>query len=67
MNFGVSGEGPVLSEGMVFAIEPMLTQNESAVKVLEDGWTVKTVDGGLAAHVEDTVAVVKNGAKVLTR
>jgi methionyl aminopeptidase len=67
LNFGVPGEGPILREGMVFAIEPMLTQYDSAVKVLEDGWTVKTVDGGLAAHVEDTVAVVRNGAKVLTR
>lgn len=66
-NFGKAGQGPILQEGMVFAIEPMITEHDYAVKVASDGWTVKTVDGGLAAHVEDTVAVVKGGAEVLTR
>jgi len=66
-NFGKAGQGPVLREGMVFAIEPMITEGDYAVKVASDGWTVRTVDGGLAAHVEDTVAVVKDGAEVLTR
>ena len=66
-NFAEPGQGPILREGMTLAIEPMITEKDYAVKVMEDGWTVKTVDGGLAAHVEDTVAVVSGGAEVLTR
>jgi methionyl aminopeptidase len=66
-NFGVTGEGPILREGMVFAIEPMITEKSEKIKIMGDKWTVKTVDGGLAAHVEDTVAVASSGAEVLTR
>ena len=66
-NFGKSGQGPILREGMTFAIEPMITQGDYAVRVAPDGWSIKTVDGGLSAHVEDTVVVVKDGAEVLTR
>jgi methionyl aminopeptidase len=66
-NYGAPGEGPILREGMVFAIEPMITESNPAVKIMSDGWTIRTVDGGMAAHVEDTVAVVKGGAEVLTR
>ncbi len=66
-NYVDGGQGPILREGMTLAIEPMITQGDYEVKVLEDGWTVKTVDGGLAAHVEDTIAVVKDGVEILTR
>lgn len=66
-NYAESGPGPMLREGMTLAIEPMITEKDYAVKTMDDGWTVKTIDGGLAAHVEDTVAVTKNGAEVLTR
>lgn len=66
-NFGESGGSPVLREGMTLAIEPMITQGDYKVKKMSDGWTIKTVDGGFAAHVEDTIAVVKGGAEVLTR
>lgn len=66
-NYGRPGKGPVLREGMTFAIEPMITQMDYAVRTMGDGWTIKTVDGGLAAHVEDTVAVTKDGSEVLTR
>jgi len=66
-NFGKSGQGPVLREGMTFAIEPMITIGSYEVKTAIDGWSIKTVDGSWAAHVEDTVAVTKNGAQVLTR
>lgn len=66
-NFGRPGQGPILQEGMTLAIEPMITEKDYAVKIMADGWTAKTVDGGLAAHVEDTVVVVRNGAEILTR
>ena len=66
-NFCTPGNGPLLREGMTLAIEPMLTQKSPDVRILSDGWTAKTVDGGLAAHVEDTVLITSNGAEVLTR
>jgi len=66
-NFGKPGRGPILEPGVTLAIEPMITERDYAVKVMDDGWTVKTVDGGLAAHVEDTVVVLEDGVEVLTR
>lgn len=66
-NYGKPGRGPVLQEGMTFAIEPMITEKSYRVHVLADGWTVKTVDGGLGAHVEDTIAVTAHGAEIFTR
>ncbi|HET6497901.1 MAG TPA: type I methionyl aminopeptidase [Coriobacteriia bacterium] len=65
-NFGPAGQGPTLASGMVFAIEPMVNEGGSAVRSLEDGWTVVTVDGSLSAHFEHTVAVTENGPLVLT-
>ncbi len=55
-----------LRPGMVLAVEPMLTLGEPQTRVLDDGWSVVTVDGRLACHVEHTVAVTRNGADVLT-
>ena len=66
-NFGKPGQGPVLQEGMTLAIEPMITEKNYAVRIMPDGWTARTVDGGLAGHVEDTIVVTKNGAEILTR
>jgi methionyl aminopeptidase len=66
-NFGQAGHGPVLKEGMVFAIEPMVNAGGPAVRVLDDNWTAVTVDGGLSAHFEHMVAVTRNGPDVLTR
>lgn len=66
-NYGESGRGPRLAEGMVLAIEPMVNAGRPAVKVLADGWTAVTRDGSLSAHFEHTVAVTANGARVLTR
>ncbi|MGD1997399.1 MAG: type I methionyl aminopeptidase [Candidatus Dependentiae bacterium] len=66
-NFGKPGEGPLLRPGMTLAIEPMITEKHYAVKVQADGWTVNTVDGGLSAHVEDTVVVTATGVEILTR
>ncbi|MBU4270027.1 type I methionyl aminopeptidase [Candidatus Dependentiae bacterium] len=66
-NFGKPGLGPVLRSGMTLAIEPMITQGGFDVRVMADGWTVKTVDGGIAAHVEDTVLVTTGMPEILTR
>lgn len=65
-NYGKAGSGELLAEGMVIAIEPMFTLGAYKLKVDDDGWTVRTADGSLAAHFEHTVAVGKNGAEILT-
>lgn len=57
----------VLREGLCIAIEPMLNVGGAAVRTLDDDWTVVTQDGSLSAHWEDTVAVTKDGPRVLTR
>lgn len=66
-NFGRSGHGVRLTPGMVIAIEPMITLGKPAVKVLGDGWTVKTRDASLAAHFEHTIAITSDGAVILTK
>ncbi len=65
-NFGLPGRGPRLRAGNTLAIEPMITTGSGAVVELDDGWTVVTADGGLAAHVEHTVLVTEHGPTVLT-
>jgi methionyl aminopeptidase len=64
--FGKAGTGMVLKEGMVLAIEPMLCENEYFIDLDNDGWTIRTKDGGLSAHFEHTIAVTKNGCRILT-
>jgi methionyl aminopeptidase len=66
VNYGKPGKGPLLREGMTFAIEPMITAGKYDVYVTNDGWTVKTVDRSLAAHVEDTIAITSAGPVILT-
>ena len=66
-NFGAAGTGMRLEPGVVLAIEPMITAGDYHVKVLEDGWTVVTEDGSLAAHFEHTIAVTEQGPLVLTK
>lgn len=66
-NYGEPGRGPKLREGMVLAIEPMITAGRPDVRVLEDHWTAVTADGSDSAHFEHTVAVTSNGPWVLTR
>ena len=66
-NYGQPGTGVRLKPGMVLAIEPMINEKTHDVKVLEDGWTVVTCDGGLSAHFEHTVAITENGPEILTR
>jgi methionyl aminopeptidase len=65
-NFGRAGRGPVLTEGMALAIEPMLVLGSPRTRLLDDGWTVVSADGGLSAHFEHTVAVTADGPWVLT-
>lgn len=66
-NFGSAGHGPVLKEGMVLAIEPMVNAGAADVRVLDDRWTAVTADGACSAHFEHMVAVTRNGPDVLTR
>ena len=66
-NFGTAGRGPRLVNGMVLAIEPMVNEKSHVVKTMSDGWTTKTVDGGLAAHFEHTIAITPNGPVILTQ
>ena len=65
-NYGKPGRGPLLEEGMVIAVEPMLTAGRGAVRVGGDGWAIFAQDGSPAAHFEFTVAVTAAGPKVLT-
>ena len=65
-NFGQPGRGPLLSEGMTLAIEPMITVGRPEVYVHDDQWSISTEDGSLAAHFEHTVAITATGPKILT-
>ena len=65
-NYGKAGKGPRLQAGMTLAIEPMICQGSYEVDVLLDDWTAVTVDGGLAAHYENTVLVTEDGVEILT-
>jgi len=67
LNYGPPGKGPVLKQGMVFAIEPMLNEGSYDVEVLGDMWTVVTKDRKRSCHFEDTVAITKDGPMLLTR
>jgi methionyl aminopeptidase len=66
LNTGRPGHGPALLPGMALAIEPMITLGRPEVAELDDGWTVVTVDGSVAVHVEHTVAICEGGVWVLT-
>ena len=65
-NYGIPRQGNLLREGLCIAIEPMITLGGYATKMLDDGWTVVTADGSLAAHFEHTVAVTDRGPEILT-
>jgi methionyl aminopeptidase len=65
-NFGEPGRGPTLAPGMTLAIEPMITAGGHEVVVRPDQWTIATADGSLSAHFEHTVAVTKDGPRILT-
>ena len=65
-NYGRRGEGEILKEGMVIAIEPMITAGRPAVEIASDKWTYKTKDRSMAAHCEHTIAITKDGPQILT-
>jgi methionyl aminopeptidase len=65
-NYGKPGKGPLLEQGMVIAVEPMMTAGRAAVRVGGDGWAIFSQDGSPAAHFEFTVAITGDGPKVLT-
>ena len=65
-NFGRPGRGPLLTKGMVLAIEPMVNVGTFKVRTLRNDWTVVTSDGSLSAHYENTVAILPDGPEVLT-
>ncbi len=65
-NYGIKGIGPLLKEGMVIAVEPMLTLGSPEICILDDDWTIETEDYSRAAHYEHTVVVTKEGYKILT-
>ncbi len=64
-NYGPAGRGPLLEEGMVLAIEPMVLVGRQAVRMGDDGWAIFSQDGSLAAHFEFTVAVTAEGPRIL--
>lgn len=66
-NFGPPSQGPELKEGLVLAIEPMVNMGGADVFTLDDGWTIITADRSMSAHFEDTVAITKEGPRILTR
>jgi methionyl aminopeptidase len=65
-NYGNPGKGQVLEEGMVIAIEPMTTAGGPAVRMARDGWAIYSQDNSLAAHFEFTVAITRDGPRILT-
>ena len=65
-NFGSAGRGPRLVRGMTIAVEPMVNAGDWAVRVLRDGWTVKTSDGSLSAHYENTILITDGEPEILT-
>jgi methionyl aminopeptidase len=66
-NFGRPGKGAKLRVGNVFAVEPMVNVGQPDTEVLDDQWSVVTVDGSLSAHVEHTIAITEDGPEVLTQ
>jgi methionyl aminopeptidase len=65
-NYGAPGTGIVLEEGMVLAVEPMVTAGRHGVRVADDHWSIFSQDGSLAAHFEFTIAITADGPRVLT-
>ena len=65
-NYGHPGRGPRLLRGMTLAIEPMVNAGSAAIKLMPDGWTVRTLDGKWAAHYENTVLITEGEPEILT-
>jgi methionyl aminopeptidase len=65
-NYGRPGAGVELTEGMVIAVEPMVTAGSQEIRMGEDGWAVYSADGSISAHFEHTVAITADGPRILT-
>jgi methionyl aminopeptidase len=65
-NFGRAGTGPELTDGVVLAVEPMVTAGSNGIRMGSDEWAVYSQDGSLAAHFEHTVAITAEGPRILT-
>src|SRR5690242_2579304 len=65
-NYGEPGTGPLLAEGMVLAVEPMVNVGTYRIRIADDQWSVYSEDGSLAAHFEHTVAITSDGPRILT-
>jgi hypothetical protein len=62
----VAGHGPRLAPGMTLAVEPMVNQGRREIRVMRDGWTVRTADGSLAAHYENSILITRGDPEILT-
>ena len=65
-NFGEPGRGPLIEEGMVFCVEPMVAVGRQAVRMGDDNWAIYSEDGSLTAHFEHTIAITADGPRILT-
>ena len=65
-NYGIAGTGPLLQVGMALAIEPMVLEGKKETRVLGDGWTVKSRDGKLTCHYENTIIITEEGCEIIT-
>ena len=65
-NYGMKSSGPKIIEGMALAIEPMLIEGYEQTEIDNDGWTVKTEDGTMSAHFEDTIIITNSGNEIIT-
>ena len=65
-NFGIEGTGALLRPGMALAIEPMILEGKKDTRILGDGWTVKSKDGKLTCHYENTIIITEEGNEIIT-
>ena len=65
-NYGIAGTGPILQKGMTLAIEPMILEGRKETRILGDGWTVKSKDGKLTCHYENTIVITEEGNEIIT-
>ena len=65
-NFGIEGTGALLKPGMALAIEPMILEGKKETRILGDGWTVKSKDGKLTCHYENTIIITEEGNEIIT-
>ena len=65
-NYGIAGTGPLLQKGMAIAVEPMILEGKKETRILGDGWTVKSKDGKLTCHYENTIVITEDGNEIIT-